>query len=130
MNMLRECLRVLRICWDGFTLRCPRCHVGQMFRGFQMYRLCPACDLQFETAAGEVTGGMGINIVVSGVFILAIAIGLLFFPAWPLWLAVGILAAFGVAFPIVFYPSSRGLWASFLYWSGNHAERDIHRPLQ
>ena len=31
---------------------------------------------------------------------------------------------FTVLFPIAFYRSSRGLWASFLYLTGDNTERD------
>ena len=64
----------LRALFDGLTLRCPRCHAGRMFeRGFSMRRSCPLCGLEFERSAGEITGGMSINTVVT----LLVMIGLL-----------------------------------------------------
>jgi len=106
-------------------LRCPRCHTGRMFaRGFTMNQACPNCVLPFEKASGEITGGMGINIVVT---LVVITLGSLVFglnPAVPLGpLLIG-LALFAILFPIAFYRSSRGLWASFLYITGDNQERD------
>ena len=34
------------------------------------------------------------------------------------------LIAFGTLFPVAFYRSSRGMWASFLYVTGSNTERD------
>jgi uncharacterized protein (DUF983 family) len=118
-------IRFLRALLDGLLLRCPRCHSGQMFaRGFTMNRVCPNCGLLFEKASGEITGGMGVNTVVTLAFI---TVGALVFglnPAVPLApLLIG-LALFAILFPIAFYRSSRGLWASFLYITGDNLERD------
>jgi uncharacterized protein (DUF983 family) len=118
-------IRILHAMFDGLILRCPRCHTGRMFaHGFKMHRACPVCGLPFEKATGEITGGMGINTVAT---LALIVIGSLVFglnPAVPLVpLLVG-LALFAVLFPILFYRSSRGVWASFLYLTGDNTERD------
>jgi uncharacterized protein (DUF983 family) len=118
-------IRFLRALLDGLLLRCPRCHAGRMFaHGFTMNEACPNCGLPFEQASGEVTGGMGINIVVT---LVAIILGSLVFglnrnvPLAPLLIG---LALFAVLFPIAFYRSSRGLWAGLLYITGDNQERD------
>jgi uncharacterized protein (DUF983 family) len=118
-------LRFLRALFDGLLLRCPRCHTGRMFaRGFTMNKLCPNCALPFERAAGEITGGMAVNTVAT---LAVITLGALLFglnPAVPLApLLIG-LALFAILFPIAFYRSSRGLWAGFLYMTGDNTERD------
>ena len=96
-------------------------------RGFEMYRHCPRCGLEFERATGEITGGMGINIVITLVVILVVAVVGGINPAVPLGpLLIG-LALFALLFPIAFYRSSRGLWASLLFLTGDNAEGD-HRP--
>jgi hypothetical protein len=92
--------------------------------GFTMNQRCPLCGLPFEQASGEITGGMGINTVVT---LLVIVLCALIFgrdPAVPLLPLLGGLALFAILFPIVFYRSSRGLWASFLYLTGDNTERD------
>jgi|SRR4051794_4638762 uncharacterized protein (DUF983 family) len=116
--------RLLRALFDGLILRCPRCHTGRMFTGFTMNQTCPVCGLPFERSAGETTGGMGINIVVTLVVIVVCALIFGLNPSVPLLpLLVG-LALFAILFPIAFYRSSRGTWAGFLYFIGNNAERD------
>src|SRR5215213_5555189 len=118
-------VRLLRALWDGLLLRCPRCHTGRMFaRGFTMNKVCPNCGLPFEHATGEITGGMGVNTVVT---LVVITFGSLVFglnPAVPLGPLIFGLALFAVLFPIAFYRSSRGIWACFLYITGGHQERD------
>ena len=37
---------------------------------------------------------------------------------------LGMLALFAILFPIAFYRSSRGIWAGFLYITGDNQERD------
>ena len=117
-------MRILRALWDGLMLRCPQCHRGRMFKTwFTMHRSCPRCGLQFERASGEVTGGMAINFVLTLFVIIG---GSLFAlsPGVPLLALMGGLGVFAVIFPIAFYPVSRGLWAGFLYITGDNTEGD------
>jgi hypothetical protein len=88
-----------------------------------MNRTCPNCGLEFERASGEITGGMGINVVVT---LLVIIAGSLFAlsPTTPLLPLLTGLFMFAVIFPIAFYRSSRGLWASLLYLTGDNREPD------
>lgn len=118
-------LYFLRALLDGLLLRCPRCHRGRMFaRGFTMNQACPRCGLPFERASGEITGGMGVNTVVTLAFITVGSLVLGMNPAVPLVPLLLGLALFAIVFPIAFYRSSRGLWASFLYLTGDNAEPD------
>lgn len=125
-NIVRS-VRVFRIFFDGFILRCPHCHAGKMFQRFTMHTVCPICDTPFENAAGEVTGGMGVNTVVTCTLMVTLAVIFAFTPSIPLTPVIIMLVAIGVVFPIAFYRSSRGLWVSFLYWTGNNAEQDTHK---
>ena len=117
--------RIMRALLAGLLLRCPRCWRGYMFESiFRMRRACPICGLPFERATGEVTGGMIINFVVTG---LVITIGSLYFGLFsraPLSVILLAFGAFAVVFPIVFYPISRGLWASVLYLTAANLEKD------
>ena len=118
-------MHILRALFDGLILRCPRCHAGHMFeRGFQMRLRCPRCGLEFERASGEITGGMGINIVLTMVLILVVALVGGLNLAVPLGPLLAGLVVFAVVFPIAFYRSSRGLWASVLFLTGDNAEGD------
>ena len=109
----------------GLLLRCPRCRRGHMFESiFRMRSECSVCGLRFERAVGEVTGGMVVNFVVTG---LVITIGSLYFGLFsrvPLSTVLLSFGAFAIIFPIVFYPVSRGLWTSILYLAAANDERD------
>lgn len=122
---MRDTLRTLQAIWDGFWLRCPRCRRGRMFeRGFRMHAVCPVCGLRFERSSGEVTGGMGISIVLT---LIVVIVGALWgglnpaVPLLPLLLGLGL---FALLFPIAFYRSSRGMWAGVLYITGDNDEPD------
>ena len=118
-------LRLLRALLDGALLRCPRCHRGGMFhRAFQIQRTCPSCGLQFETASGEITGGMGINITVTLLPIMVAAFVFGLNPAIPLEQLLLGLGAVAVGFPIAFYHSSRGMWVAITYLTGDAQEAD------
>jgi hypothetical protein len=67
---------------------------------------------------------MVINFVATG---LVITIGSLYFGLFstaPLARVLIGLGLFAIVFPIVFYPVSRGLWASILYLTAANAEGD------
>ena len=116
---------MLRALIDGLILRCPRCHQGRMFqRRFTMHRHCPQCGLEFERASGEVTGGMGINIVLTLFVIIVGAVVGGSNTAVPLAPLIGGLALCALLLPIVLYRSSRGVWAAILYLTRDNAEGD------
>lgn len=118
-------LHVARAFADGFILRCPRCHRGHMFaRAFNMRRTCPQCGLLFESATGEVVGGMAINTIATCTLIVSMAVAFMFVPDTPVIYPIAGLVVFGTLFPVAFYRSSRGMWASFLYITGSNVERD------
>lgn len=118
-------MRIIRAFFDGLMLRCPRCHRGRMFqRAFTMHLRCPECGLEFERAGGEVTGGMAINIMVTLFVVIAGALVFGLSPSIPLLPVLLGLGLFATIFPIAFYRSSRGLWAGFLYITGDNMERD------
>lgn len=116
---------MIRSLIDGLLLICPRCHRGRMFaHGFTMHQRCPVCNLRFEHASGEVTGGMGINIALTLLVIIGAALVFGLQPSVPLLPLLLALSAFAIIFPIAFYRSSRGLWASVLYITGDNDEGD------
>ncbi len=117
-------MKIVQALWDGLRLRCPRCHQGRMFARFTMRRHCPVCDLPFEQASGEITGGMGINTVLTLFVIVVLACVFGFDPSVPLMPLIAALVLFAIVFPIAFYRSSRGLWTSFLYLMGTNMEPD------
>ncbi|MEN9934618.1 MAG: hypothetical protein RLZZ387_1197 [Chloroflexota bacterium] len=117
-------LRVIRAFLDGLLLRCPRCRRGPMFFSwFKMRPACPECGLLFERASGEITGGMGFNIVAT-LFVIIVAAAFIGFSGVPLLPSFLVMGLFAIIFPIVFYPSSRGLWVGILYLTGDNEELD------
>ncbi|MBI5879513.1 MAG: DUF983 domain-containing protein [Chloroflexi bacterium] len=91
---------------------------------FDMHKTCPQCGLLFESATGEVVGGVAVNTIATCTLIVALAVALIFAPETPVIYPIAGLIGFGVLFPIAFYRSSRGMWASFLYITGSNSERD------
>ena len=123
--MISGTIRIVRALLDGLRLRCPRCHSGRMFESaFRMRRQCPVCGLPFEHSAGEVTGAMMMNFVVTGVVVMVGSLYFGLFSSAPLGQVLVGLGLFAIIFPIVFYRSSRGIWAGFLYITGDNQERD------
>ncbi len=117
--------RIVRALWDGLRQRCPRCHRGRMFAtAARMNERCPVCGLQFEGRSGEVTGGMGINMVLTLFVVIVVGGGLALFTRYPLPPILGALTLFAIIFPIAFYRPSRGLWAGVLYLTGDNEERE------
>ena len=113
-------LRIVRILSLGLLLTCPACQHGRMFRSrFTMNVLCLGCGVIFERDAGEVTGGMAINMTLTSAFAL-VAGGLLSvfttLPALLLILAIGMAT---VTFGLLFDRHARGLWTSILYLTGS-----------
>jgi hypothetical protein len=87
-----------------------------------MRHSCPMCGLPFERAEREVTGGMGINTVATLAVITVCALVFGLNPSVPLLPLLAGLVLFAILFPILFYRSSRGLWASLLYLTGDNIE--------
>ncbi len=117
--------RVAQALFDGLRLRCPRCRRGQMLTSmFAMRGTCPVCGMPFERSSGEITGGMGINSVVTLFLVVCCGVFVGVSPSLPLVPSVIILLLIAVIFPIAFYPVSRGLWASILYLTGDNDEPD------
>lgn len=108
-------MRIVRSLWEGLALICPLCHRGRMFRSrFSMHRACPTCGAVFEREEGARTGGMYINIVVTGVIFgigfvaMEVLTPLSDTAIFLFWMA------FMLLFPIVFYPHTRGLWVGII----------------
>jgi uncharacterized protein (DUF983 family) len=116
MESERWAKRLLRILGRGVRLRCPRCGVTALFRGwFSMAEACALCGLRFERAQGYFVGAIYINYAVTA----AISIGG-FFLLWSRTaLSTGaqlaVLVPIVVLFPLWFFRYSRSLWLA-LEW--------------
>jgi hypothetical protein len=69
------------------------------------------------------TGGMAINMVLSSLVGVALAIYLAFFTTLSIPALAAILAAVTLVFGLFFHRHARGLWVAFLYLSGAIDER-------
>jgi uncharacterized protein (DUF983 family) len=112
--------RILRILILGLLLTCPACRHGRMFRSlFVMNVRCPVCGVIFERDAGEVTGGMAINMSLTSA-IAVIGGGLLgVFTDLPAAELIALVGLITVAIGLLFYRHARGLWTSILYLTGS-----------
>ena len=97
-------------------MRCPRCGVGPLFRGFfSMYAGCHSCDLKYEREQGYFVGAIYINygataiIMIAGFFWLDHFINLSLAQQLIVW------SIFGISFPLFFFRYSRSLWLSLDY---------------
>lgn len=112
--------RIVRILILGLLLTCPACQYGRMFRSrFTMNVRCPVCGVIFERDAGEVTGGMWINLTVTLTIVMLAAAYLALFTSLPVVPMIGALGLFTIVFTLFFYRHARGLWASILYLTGS-----------
>jgi uncharacterized protein (DUF983 family) len=105
----------LRAVWSLIRQRCPRCHVGRVFRGsIAMNDPCPQCGLVFQREEGYFLGAMyvsyGLSVLVIGVFYWTLL------TIWPRLGALPVLAAIVILYaplvPIVFR-YSRVIWMYF-----------------
>jgi uncharacterized protein (DUF983 family) len=91
-----------------------------MFRShFRMNVRCPVCGVIFERDAGEVTGGMAINMTLTSLIALVGGGLLAVFTDLPVVLLILVIGVITVAFGLWFYRRARGLWTSILYLTGS-----------
>jgi uncharacterized protein (DUF983 family) len=92
-----------------------------MFRGlFRMNVRCPSCGVIFERDAGEITGGIAINTLLTATIAVAFAFSIFFIDfSMPVYIVLG---GFTLVFPVVFYRHARALWTAILYLTGSMFE--------
>ena len=105
--------RALLLFARAMTLRCPNCGQRALLRSwFSFEPICPRCGLRVEREAGNFTGSMAINLVVTEtawvVFLLTTLLA-----TWPnppvaflQWGSIGLM----IVVPILFFPFSKTLW--------------------
>jgi hypothetical protein len=80
---------------------------------------CPVCGVIFERDAGEVTGGMAINMSLTST-IAVVGGGLLgVFTDLPAAEVIALVGLITVVIGLLFYRHARGLWTSILYLTGS-----------
>jgi uncharacterized protein (DUF983 family) len=114
--------RFLRVLRCSARLVCPACERGKMFRSFfVMHVRCPVCGVIFERDAGEVTGGMAINAVLTATLAVCGATSA-FFTDIPIAPLLTILVIATIVFPLWFYRHARAFWTGILYLTGSMFE--------
>jgi uncharacterized protein (DUF983 family) len=110
MTAGRHALLLLR---RGLRQRCPVCGRGKIFAGFfKTYEHCPACGFAFEREPGYYTGAVAINLVVSELLIVIIAVPLAASQlVSPIYLII-LGCTLPVLLPILFYRPTKSLWMS------------------
>lgn len=103
--------------WRGLRRRCPRCGERKVWEGaFKLAERCPRCGLLFAREEGFWLGAYVINFGVSEGLVGVMLMIFLFVKvnnpdvALAPWLVVG--AVLGTGLPIVFFKSSRTIWAA------------------
>ena len=103
--------------WRGLFRRCPRCGERKVWAGpFKLLERCPRCQLLFAREEGFWLGAYVINFGVGEGLVGVILMVFLFVkvnnPDMGLapWLIGGVIL--GVVMPIVFFKSSRTIWAA------------------
>jgi uncharacterized protein (DUF983 family) len=102
-----------RTMWWGFTLRCPRCGTGGLFRGwFRLVDDCPRCGLHFEREPGYWTGAIAVNMTCTGGLFAVVFVAMLVLtaPEFPVVPILAVVLPIAVLGPIVWYPFSKTLW--------------------
>ena len=108
--------RISSIIGRGLRLKCPRCGVGPLFRGFfSMYPDCLSCDLTFEREQGYFVGAIYINYAATAIIMIAGFFWLDRFINFSLAQQLIFWSIFGITFPLFFFRYSRSLWLSLDY---------------
>ncbi len=98
----------------GLRQRCPVCGRGKIFAGiFKTYERCPVCGFAFEREPGYYTGAMAVNLVVSELLIVIIAVPLAASQVVPVVYLIILGCTIPILLPIIFYRPTKSLWMSF-----------------
>lgn len=97
----------------GLRQRCPVCGKGKIFAGFfKTYERCPVCQFVYEREPGYYTGAVAINLVVTELLIVVIAVPLAASQTVPLFIMILLGITLPVLLPLLFYRPTKALWMS------------------
>jgi len=98
----------------GLRQRCPVCGRGKIFAGFfKTYERCPVCGFVYEREPGYYTGAMAVNLVVSELLIVIIAVPLAASQVVPVIYLIILGCTIPILLPILFYRPTKSFWMSF-----------------
>lgn len=95
----------------GLRQRCPVCGKGRIFAGiFKTYESCPFCHFVFEREPGYYTGAIAVNLVVTELLIVIIAVPLAASEtvSIPVMVLLGIVLTIFV--PLALFRPTKALW--------------------
>jgi len=100
----------------GLANRCPNCGGRRLFRSaFQLHPACPDCGLDLERGEGFFLGSMSLNYGMT-LFLCLLPILLLWvFGILPGTVATAAVIVGAIAFPVLFYRSSRSWWLAIYF---------------
>lgn len=113
MSMTSKPRGPLLLFFRGLRQRCPVCGKGKIFRGvFKTYEHCPVCSFVYEREPGYYTGAMALNLVVTELVIVIVAVPVAASQAFsiPVMALIGGLLCVGL--PLLCYRPSKSLWMS------------------
>ena len=97
----------------GLRQRCPVCGKGKVFAGvFKTYERCPACHFIYEREPGYYTGAMAVNLVVTELLIVIVAVPMAASQAVSIPVMILIGATLPVLLPLLCYRPAKSLWMS------------------
>ena len=113
----------------GLGNRCPRCGGKTLFaKGFDMHHACPDCGLSFALGEGFFLGSMALNYAVTCVGFLLPVLIVTLLGLWPVNLGIALALVGALAFPALFYRSSRSWWLAAYYFVLPHELAEGEEP--
>jgi uncharacterized protein (DUF983 family) len=108
--------RPLRTLAHAVRLRCPRCGMTPLFRGwFAMHAACDLCGFRFERAQGYFVGAIYVNYGVTATIVMTGYLLLWRYTDPPLAAQFAIWVPVAVLFPLWFFRYSRSFWLALEY---------------
>jgi uncharacterized protein (DUF983 family) len=108
----------LQVVSRGLRNRCPNCGGSTLFREgtwFEVNKACSDCGLQFERDEGFFIGSMSLNYGVTLVCFLTPIMILAYHGVIGTTAAIVLAGIGSIAFPVMFYRSSRSWWLMQYY---------------
>jgi len=109
----------LQVIGRGLTNRCPNCGGRTLFKAgtlFEVNKECPACGLRIERDEGFFLGSMSLNYGVTVVCFLTPVMLLAYRGVIGATTAIVVAGIGSIAFPALFYRSSRSWWLMNYYF--------------
>jgi uncharacterized protein (DUF983 family) len=109
-------VRAGQIVLRGLLHRCPNCgNATLLARWLRVHDRCRVCGLRFEKEEGFFLGALVFNYTVTALTMIIPLVVAVYLRLVGMWTALAVAAAWCVAFPFLFYPTSKSLWLMTYY---------------